>query len=400
VAGITWSSGFALTLDSFHSIVIDEPITDAGTGALTLTTNHGGSGGIFFYGPDGSISIPNVSDVLTINGQVYTLVDSIASLAGDIAANPSGKYAIAAAIKSDKYTRSPIATTLEGTVNGLGNTVSEIVINDTAKLDTAGFFTEVGSSGVVQDLRVGIAINITEPAFAGGLAGVNQGQLINDSVQSALNTKFATSATLGGLVGANSGAITRCNSDTKINAVSQSALGGLVGGDITGVIDESFATGTLAGHTNSVVGGLVGTTSMTSIANSYASASTGSPNGDEGGLVGVNGDTQGNNGLIATSYAAGNVQTPKRRKASAGGFVGIDNSAPGSIADSYWDTDTSGITDPSQGAFSPPNDPGITGENSVQLAAGLPAGFDPTVWAEDAPINNGLPYLIANPPPQ
>jgi hypothetical protein len=27
-----------------------------------------------------------------------------------------------------------------------------------------------------------------------------------------------------------------------------------------------------------------------------------------------------------------------------------------------------------------------------------PAGFDPTIWTEDSPINNGLSYLINNPP--
>jgi hypothetical protein len=28
----------------------------------------------------------------------------------------------------------------------------------------------------------------------------------------------------------------------------------------------------------------------------------------------------------------------------------------------------------------------------------LPEGFDPTIWAENPSINNGFPYLIANPP--
>jgi hypothetical protein len=35
---------------------------------------------------------------------------------------------------------------------------------------------------------------------------------------------------------------------------------------------------------------------------------------------------------------------------------------------------------------------------SKQLKSGLPAGFDPTIWAEDPKINKGFPYLIANPP--
>ena len=70
----------------------------------------------------------------------------------------------------------------------------------------------------------------------------------------------------------------------------------------------------------------------------------------------------------------------------------------GSVTNDYWDLDTSGITDPSQGAGNIPNDPGITGLTTQQLQSGLPAGLDPAVWAEDPNINNGLPYLINNPP--
>ena len=79
--------------------------------------------------------------------------------------------------------------------------------------------------------------------------------------------------------------------------------------------------------------------------------------------------------------------------------MGIFRQAAG-IADTYWDTDTSGITDPSQGAGNIANDPGITGLTTQQFQSGLPTGFDPKIWAEKSTINNGLPYLIANPPPK
>jgi hypothetical protein len=32
------------------------------------------------------------------------------------------------------------------------------------------------------------------------------------------------------------------------------------------------------------------------------------------------------------------------------------------------------------------------------IHSGLPSGFDPTIWDENPKINNGFPYLIANPP--
>ena len=34
------------------------------------------------------------------------------------------------------------------------------------------------------------------------------------------------------------------------------------------------------------------------------------------------------------------------------------------------------------------------------MKSGLPDGFDPQVWGQDANINNGYPYLLANPPPK
>jgi len=94
-AALTWVNTTTLTLDAYHSIFVTQPIADAGTGALTLTTNDGGSGGIFNYGPNGSIAIWNLTNVLTIDGAVYTLVGDIHTLASAIAAKPAGFYALA-----------------------------------------------------------------------------------------------------------------------------------------------------------------------------------------------------------------------------------------------------------------------------------------------------------------
>ena len=109
---------------------------------------------------------------------------------------------------------------------------------------------------------------------------------------------------------------------------------------------------------------------------------------DAGGLVGDNGAT------ISFSYSTGTVTGA----ATIGGLIGDDEAQPGSITDSYWDTDTSGIMNLGQGAGNIANDPGITGLTTAQFQSGLPAGFDPTVWAENANIDDGFPYLLANPP--
>ena len=78
-------------------------------------------------------------------------------------------------------------------------------------------------------------------------------------------------------------------------------------------------------------------------------------------------------------------------------LLGRTKSRP-NIDNTYWDLNTSGIGDPTRGAGNVSNDPGITGLTDAQLKSGLPAGFDSKIWAQNAGINHGYPYLIANPP--
>jgi hypothetical protein len=91
----------------------------------------------------------------------------------------------------------------------------------------------------------------------------------------------------------------------------------------------------------------------------------------------------------STSAVSGNGAT-------IGGFVGFD--AAGGMHHALWDLDTSGISDPHQGAGNIPDDSGIKGVTDAQLRSGLPKGFDPNVWGQSPNVNNGYPYLLANPP--
>ena len=49
-AALTWAKNFALTLDAYHTIDVEQAVVDAGNGAVTLTNNHGGSGGVILFG--------------------------------------------------------------------------------------------------------------------------------------------------------------------------------------------------------------------------------------------------------------------------------------------------------------------------------------------------------------
>lgn len=98
--------------------------------------------------------------------------------------------------------------------------------------------------------------------------------------------------------------------------------------------------------------------------------------------------------MISASYSTGEVAG----FSYVGGLIGYDATEGADLSDTYWDTDTSGIMNLSQGAGYLANDPGVTGLSSQQLQSGLPTGFDPKIWAENSKINNGFPYLIDNPP--
>jgi hypothetical protein len=114
-----------------------------------------------------------------------------------------------------------------------------------------------------------------------------------------------------------------------------------------------------------------------------------------GGLAGLYGGDSGE--ASASQVFATGLLSPTQ--SHVGGLMGGGGPPPNGIASAYWDLDTSGVSDPSQGAGDVPNDPGIAGLSDAQLKSGLPAGFDPTVWGQSPGINNGYPYLIANPPP-
>jgi hypothetical protein len=140
---------------------------------------------------------------------------------------------------------------------------------------------------------------------------------------------------------------------------------------------------------SSDVGGLVGN-NIGAITNAYARGSvTAVAASDVGGLVGYN------NGTIAYAYSSG-AETDSG--GTVGGLIGFDNSAPGSLTDTYWVRRKSGVLNKADGAGNENNDSGIAGLTMKQLTLGLPAGFDPSVWAESGTVNAGLPYLLASPP--
>jgi hypothetical protein len=406
-----------LTLDANYNVAVKAAVTVAGTAGLTIVTNDGSTGGDLVFTPTGNVSFWDVNSSLIINGLSYVLANSVAGLASAIAAHPSVHFALASdydASPDGRYTDAPI-TDLEGTFEGLGHEITGLRVRSR---NPAGLFLSVGYRAIVRDVHLeNVEIyGSGKYGIAGGIAGQSQGVIMSSSVQGLIKAK-GTYDEAGGIVGSAAGMVVGCSTSGQVRARysaggivgwnyatirtshsdaavnSDSVGGGIAGINYYGTVDQSFATGPV---TASGAGGIVGDQRDGQISNSYATGAIVSQGGTAGGIaafVGYRGD--GATATVAMSYSTASV-----RGTIAGGVLGADVQNGRGNQNLYWDLDASGISDPSQGAGSPQDDPGITGLTDGQLKSGLPAGFDPAIWGQKKKINGGYPYLLANPPPK
>lgn len=418
-ASVGWASTSRLTLDAMQSVEIEKPVMATGTGAVTITTNDGGSGGDLIFDGKGNVTFWDLSSSLIVNGNTYTLLSDIATLANDITANPSGFYALANdydASVDGTYTSSPVSTELFGIFEGLGHVISNLSINASG---TVGLFREVG--GTLRDIVLKNAtVNAASESFAAGtlLALSDHATIVGCAVTGSLNS--GANVVAGGLVGRSKsifdGSIIRSHASANVSGGDGSSVGGLVGssgfsislsyatgrvtggansfvGGLLGLVEnnvtESYATGKVIGGANSTVGGLVAIAESTAITNSYA---TGAVIGGDGSKVGgLSGEIEA---TISASYSTGHVGA--KSAAASGGLIGkVDQNS--TLDHDYWDTDTSGKNG-HQGCDGLRCNGQSRGRTTEQLQSGLPEGFDPNIWGEKADINGGLPYLLALPP--
>jgi len=380
----TWSAATTLKLD--EKFVVDKAISINGSGALTTFHVPGVA-----FGPKGKIQCADLS--CAVNG--YTPVNTLPGLAAAIAANPQGTFALVHSYDASAdgtYTSSPITTNFLGTLEGLGNTISNISVDNTTACCVGGLFQSL-SLAYVYDLHLA-KVTVTSTGGAAGFAYESFAHLQDVSVTGSVSG--GASGDVGGLVADDYNEILKgysmaaVSSASTVNGVD---VGGLVGAEF-GSIETSFATGNVsAGNGLGNLGGLVGETADGgSVENSYAmGAASGGAGLIVGGLIGKNSHAE-TGGPIIANYSIGAVSGGSG--SIVGGFMG-ENDNKYSIVYDYWDTTTSG-TDVGVGLG---NASGITGLTTEELQSGLPPGFDKH-WRESADINNGFPYLKSNPPPK
>ncbi len=355
-----WSSASTLTLDSYQSVTVNQPIADAGPGAISITTNDGGSGGTLSFGPNGHATLANTAAPLLINDEPYVLVSSPAELARVIAGNPAGNFALAGPYDAlgETYASAPVPTVFTGKFEGLGNRITHLAIHDSQSGEPVGFFAHVGVGGELHDIAL-LEVKVSGTSPVGGMVGTNEGllsgQIVDGSVTATVTDGSvvgnAPSLIVGGLAGENDGTITYSHSTATVTGTltdKQGEGGTAYAGGLVGFNNGSGATISAAwaggpvkltvttsnpGGTTSDLGGLVGYNVLGSILNdSFAVGSatftgnclkcgaTGGVGDSAGGLVGAN-----DNGIIANASASGAVVAGNF--GTAGGLVGTNANA-------------------------------------------------------------------------
>ena len=181
---LSWASAQRLTLDSFHSIAFNKPVSVLAKGALTITTNDGGFGGDFQFFGTGHVKFSDLSGGLTINGHFYTLFDKIRALALDIRHNPSGYFALAKSIdlKKHHYGQALITHEFSGFFEGLGNTISNMTIADTTGQQIGLFSVLVGPPATIRDIGLtSVSVEAEKSGVVGSLVGYSNWGTIQNS---------------------------------------------------------------------------------------------------------------------------------------------------------------------------------------------------------------------------
>lgn len=360
-SAVSWSGNTILTLNATNNININSSITATGANAgLVLNYGNYASTGSAASGTNYSINTANGASVtlsgasasLKINGDAYRLIHSMSDLAA--IDGGSGYYALAQNLDASGTTyASAVVPTLAGTLAGLGHTVANLTISDSAGDGGIGLVGSLGSptnsTATVRDIGlVGASItgstssgrlaslvalnwgritnayasNLTINGLhtVGGLVAVNwsTGVIDNSYVTGSLTTPVTAipANEIGGLVGWDIGVVTNSHTNVAITILGRASnVGGLVGQSYGGKISDSYATGDLNANDTSAIGGLIGLatnngSNINTITNSYATGNvtvnwTNTTETNGGGVGGLVGGEQG--GAITNCWASGNV---------------------------------------------------------------------------------------------
>ncbi|MCL2013189.1 MAG: InlB B-repeat-containing protein [Cystobacterineae bacterium] len=209
-----------------------------------------------------------------------------------------------------------------GSLNGENHELLRLRIRASGS-NYQGLFGYIGEGATLENIRL-TEVSVNSYQNVGGLVGWNyRGTVQNSYATGSVNGRGGH---VGGLVGYNrEGTVQNSYATGSVTGggiAAYSYVGGLVGSN-TGTVHNSYATGSVTAS-DSYVGGLVGLNTFGTVHNSYATGSVSGSSNYVGGLVGY---TAG--GTVHNSYATGSVSGSE----CVGGLVGWNNG--GTVQNSY-----------------------------------------------------------------
>ncbi len=216
----------------------------------------------------------------------------------------------------------PIGT-YTSTFNGNGHTISNLNVN-AASGNRVGMFSRVIGGNIS-------GVGLSNARVTAGALGVRLGALAGE---------LAASSGSGGTV-------TSCWSSGSVTATNTSSnriiLGGLVGTAPSGAVRASYSAASVSASTTPTVyaGGLVGQLNGATVTASYATGEVSAGTASDSFVGGLVGQADSSSAVITASYATGRVSSGTG--ATVGGLAGVFSSTA-TQSNSYWDSDTSGIT--------------------------------------------------------
>jgi len=288
------------------------------------------------------------------------------------------------------YAWTPISQ-FNGTFDGQGHRISHLQVDSSE--EPAGFIANL--SGVVERASFS-AVKIYGSTFVGGVAGivgpsgVIEGCIVSGLVASDASAGVGVQPSVGGVAGVSFGALSRCTSRVTMadSPIGAEGVGGLIGFMQSGSAELCVSTAMLNAPDSTGVGGLVGRMAGGLLDDSYA---TGTVAGltDVGGLVG----SLWNSSTVQDSYSLTRVNASSGR---AGGLIGDQyqiTDVP-TVLSSFWSPTLSGhLTSDGGQSLS------LSQFHSVQTFDNPAVGWDFTaVWDRKTTVNDGFPYLRSERP--
>jgi len=270
-----------------------------------------------------------------------------------------------------------------GVFDGAGYTISNLLTDGTE----GGLFRN--NNGTIKNLKVAI----TEEGMTGSgtIAYYNYGTILNCLAEGNISGNFSY---MGGICAYNSGKISGCKFEGNIENTSTSGYtGGICGFNSNGVeeyllMDKCAVIGNITGK--SYTGGICGY-NYEKIADCYYIGEVNSASSYKGGIVGYSNYVTSGSYPYTQYYVSeiSNCYAVPTFNSAGYGITGYSSSASKypTITSSYYDKTISGLTSTSYGT------PKSTAAMKMKQTYTSGSWDFDTVWAIDAEINNGYPYL-------